>query len=341
MRSSIIVSFLFVGFLTTQECRSQIFSPQEEAPEAVNLFYLDLTPYGEWIQSEPGLYAWHPTIVDPSWRPYTRGRWVWSDYGWYWVTAEPFGWATYHYGRWFFDDNYRWIWIPDAVWGPAWVEWRCNDDYIGWAPLPPYARFHVTTGIRFTRRWSAPPVYWSFISYDHFASGHAYHNYVSESNTRRLISTTRSAGRYQIDQNRIIDQGIDRTVIERRGSSRIETAEVSETRDRGIERLTSDGTRERIEIYRPRAEDAGTATRTIKIRRTETRPSLDIDHVDRSQTIPQRDSRLERPQRREITPDRKYRTRPEFPSPKVDRMIPRRSAETRDQDRSGKRRDKF
>ncbi len=367
MKISVIVFVFLIGILTTQECRSLNLPPQEDEPEAVNLFYSDLTPFGEWIEFEPGQYAWHPSIIDPTWRPYTHGRWVWSDYGWYWITAEPFGWATYHYGRWYLDDTYGWIWIPDAVWGPAWVEWRCNDDYIGWAPLPPYARFHVTVGIRFTRRWSAPPLYWSFISYDHFASSSPYHDYVSKSNTRRLISTTRSAGRYQIDQNRIIDQGIDKALIERRTSNRIETAEVTETRERGVERSTTGGSRVRVEVYRPRPEDIGNGTRHIEARRAESRPSLDIDRVGRYRTRPQRegqsprgntqrfpqsfkmpgqqleqsrqsDQRLQRP---DVTRDRMYRSRQQFPSPKVDRMTPRRPAESRDQDRSDKRRGRF
>jgi len=34
--------------------------------------------------------------------------------------------------------------MPDDVWGPAWVEWRYDDEYIGWAPLRPmqHSMFH-------------------------------------------------------------------------------------------------------------------------------------------------------------------------------------------------------
>lgn len=357
MRTAITLLFL-AAFFAFQQSRSQDIPPQEDSPEAVNMFYSDLSPYGEWIELEPGLYAWHPSVLDASWRPYTAGHWVWSDYGWYWVSSEPFGWATYHYGRWYLDDHYGWIWIPDSVWGPAWVEWRCNDDYIGWAPLPPYARFHVTVGIRFTRRWVAPPVYWSFISYNHFTSGHHYRDYMSESNTRRLISTTRSTGRYQVDQNHIVDQGVERAFIERRTSNRIGTFEITETRERGVERQMSNGTRERVEVYRPKPGDPGTAVRRIVARRAETRPSLDIDRVERFRNVPQRDTRVSSPgdqpsrqtyempgqtsqqQRPEIKGENQNRNRSKFPSPKVERMTPRRQPQPRDQDRS-RRRDRF
>ena len=94
------------------------------------LFYGSLASHGEWIEMSYGS-VWRPHYTGHNWKPYSRGRWIWTDYGWYWNSYEPFGWATYHYGRWVYDDYYGWIWAPDDVWGPAWVEWRYDDDYIG------------------------------------------------------------------------------------------------------------------------------------------------------------------------------------------------------------------
>jgi hypothetical protein len=80
--------------------------------------------------------------VSADWRPYTVGHWVYSDaYGWTWISDEPFGWATYHYGRWTREDAQGWMWIPGGDWGPSWVVWRQTDDAIGWAALPPSAKF--------------------------------------------------------------------------------------------------------------------------------------------------------------------------------------------------------
>ena len=70
-------------------------------------------------------------------RPYTVGRWIYSDYGWYWDSREPFAWAVYHYGRWGYDPDYGWFWVPGDVWAPAWVQWRYSDNYVGWAPIGP------------------------------------------------------------------------------------------------------------------------------------------------------------------------------------------------------------
>jgi len=47
--------------------------------------------------------------------------------------------------RWF----YGWVWMPDDVWAPSWVEWRSNDYCIGWAPLTPYAIFDFSSGLHY------------------------------------------------------------------------------------------------------------------------------------------------------------------------------------------------
>src|SRR6266568_2239386 len=65
-------------------------------------FYTKLDPYGTWFETSDYGYVWQPREAESSrnWRPYTSGRWVYTDAGWTWISEEPFGWATYHYGRW-------------------------------------------------------------------------------------------------------------------------------------------------------------------------------------------------------------------------------------------------
>lgn len=112
---------------------------QARAAQTVDFFYDALDPHGDWVQTEYG-YAFRPNAArDPRWRPYTDGGWVHTDYGWTWRSEEPFGWATYHYGRWARAPRLGWVWVPGSEWGPAWVSWRRSDDFVGWAPLPPDA----------------------------------------------------------------------------------------------------------------------------------------------------------------------------------------------------------
>ena len=107
----------------------------------VSYFYDTLDSGGAWITHPRFGDVWRPT-VGHDWRPYTLGRWAYSDdFGWTWISDEPFGWAVYHYGRWSFGRDDGWVWIPGTEWGPAWVAWRHGEEAIGWAPLPPNARF--------------------------------------------------------------------------------------------------------------------------------------------------------------------------------------------------------
>lgn len=95
-----------------------------------------LASYGTWRHSSRFGDVWVPR-VSQGWRPYTDGRWMWTDDGWYWQSSEPFGWIVYHYGRWVLDDALGWVWISGDDWAPAWVVWRQGDQDVGWAPAPP------------------------------------------------------------------------------------------------------------------------------------------------------------------------------------------------------------
>lgn len=112
------------------------------AGPTIAIFYNALDADGEWADTDRYGYVWQPKAAQrsKSWRPYTDGRWQWSDYGWTWQSNESFGWATYHYGRWAKLPQLGWVWVPGSEWAPAWVSWRVRGvQYVGWAPLPPEA----------------------------------------------------------------------------------------------------------------------------------------------------------------------------------------------------------
>jgi hypothetical protein len=295
----LMMTLILIGFSNTtavfatpapQDPPREAYTPpvpqdnQAEAPASfgeAEQFYDALSPYGEWLEIDAGFHAWRPTHVEYGWRPYLHGRWAWTDYGWYWNSNEPFGWATYHYGRWYFDDNYGWVWVPDRTWGPAWVEWRYNDDYLGWAPLPPYASFSMNMGIRFTTRWFAPYHYWNFVRYGFMNSPYLYRNVVPIEFARRLMSTTRSAGRYGFENGRIINRGVEREFVERRGGfGRMDQWEVRDSRIIG-ERFVHDRNANRIDVYRPNFSADGRTHERIDARRMDRGSSLDLQKVER------------------------------------------------------------
>jgi hypothetical protein len=128
---------------------AQIGGTDDEETASYDTFYTKLEPYGAWRETSDYGYVFQPneSARSRNWRPYTNGRWVYTDAGWTWYSDEPFGWATYHYGRWTRLRHVGWVWVPGDEWAPAWVSWRKSDAYVGWAPLPPEARFDRTRGI--------------------------------------------------------------------------------------------------------------------------------------------------------------------------------------------------
>jgi hypothetical protein len=142
-RSVALASFL--GIALVSGAALEVGFPEEaEAGYDIDesYFYSSLAPHGSWVQNAQFGWVWYPNHRPRNWRPYTVGRWAWTDSGeWMWVSDEPYGWATYHYGRWFLDPFFGWVWLPGRVWAPAWVSWRDCDDYVGWAPLSPWGYY--------------------------------------------------------------------------------------------------------------------------------------------------------------------------------------------------------
>src|SRR5436305_10974693 len=103
--------------------------PSGRASVDVGFFYDDLASYGNWIDRPSYGWVWTPRAVATTWRPYQDGHWAWTDEGWVWISDEPYGWATYHYGRWYDDPEIGWSWVPGDTWGPAWVSWEASSDY--------------------------------------------------------------------------------------------------------------------------------------------------------------------------------------------------------------------
>lgn len=116
-----------------------------KTPVSLEDFVAALEPLGEWTVHERWGRAWRPRGVDRYWRPYFHGRWAPTEAGWYWVSDEPWGWATYHFGRWFLDPISGWTWLPGRRWAPAWVSWRQGKGLLAWAPLGPDGKAFAPT----------------------------------------------------------------------------------------------------------------------------------------------------------------------------------------------------
>ena len=145
-----------------------------------------LSPYGQWVYAAPYGWSWQPSegVVGPDFQPYvTNGSWVDTDDGWSFQTDWSWGDTTFHYGRWYVDPTYGWLWLPGTQWAPAWVDWRFGGGFCGWAPLgPPGYVWH-----------GGGHAAWNFVDARHFGEGRTSNWVVRQPDQihRAFTSTTR------------------------------------------------------------------------------------------------------------------------------------------------------
>ena len=185
---------------------------------SVDVFYDQLQPYGDWVDAGEYGYAWHPRDVGDDWRPYTDGHWAYTDAGWTWLSEEPYSWAVYHYGRWANVNDIGWIWVPGTEWGPAWVSFRTDKRHIGWAPLPPEARFGRET--RTISSWSDSyydigPSEYSFVEVRNFGAPRLREFIVPPRQNVTIISETTNITDIRVENNVVYNGGPQYDVITR------------------------------------------------------------------------------------------------------------------------------
>jgi len=223
----------------------------EAAPTVdVGFFYNELSPYGEWVRHPQYGWSWFPRHVPAGWRPYSLGHWVESDYGWTWASDEPFGWATYHYGRWAWDPELGWLWVPGTDWGPAWVAWQQGNGYVGWAPLPPAVGFDFGVGIRLgglSLSFGLAPRDYAFVEERRFLDSRVGGYIVPEARNITIIHNTTNITNYTVVNNQVINHGVPIERIEQatgRRAPRFRVATVTNPRGAGVQRDV-------INVYRP------------------------------------------------------------------------------------------
>ena len=212
------------------------------------VFYDRLSPHGSWTWTQ-GQYVWVPRGVDRSWRPYTRGRWVYTAAGWTWASEEPFGWATYHYGRWGYSDRMGWFWVPGNRWAPAWVAWRQDDDYLGWAPLPPtYDRGGIDININIG---NVPAYYWSVVPSRDFLAPDLDRYYVQD--RRPFFERSRPIGHTTIvNNNTVVNNIVNVQYVEEKTNTKVVEKTIKKTKN-----INQAGTMEgeALEVYEPALDE--------------------------------------------------------------------------------------
>lgn len=165
-----------VGVSTRPPPRSAPPQFEDADAEAVRLFHDVLEPYGAWVDDPRLGYVWVPSAeaVGASFVPYgTNGHWTYRQveavtaegtapfHEYVWVSDLPWGWVTFHYGRWAYAGERGWAWVAGRRYGGAWVDWRAPHDgnvAIGWGPTPPSHVWRLAPGARPTRSRAFGPL---------------------------------------------------------------------------------------------------------------------------------------------------------------------------------------
>lgn len=264
----ILLASSCIMYVPYDETRNRGTRPYEPPPRtaapvygeiSISFIYDYLGNYGYWVYYNPYGYVWIPRGVGRHWRPYTHGRWVWTEYGWTWVSHHPWGWIPFHYGRWGWDNRLGWFWVPDVVWAPAWVIWRFGDLYIGWAPLPPGVDFVPGFGLRWGRR-DLPNHYWIFIEGRRFHSNQLQSWILPPERNVTIINYTVIRDRYTVKgQNIVINDALTPQEIERltrRPVTKVSVREVRKPEEAG-------SGQDEVRIYRPQIKQEETTPKIV------------------------------------------------------------------------------
>lgn len=235
---AMLVGLLLIFAGTTQTAKAQ----QQDV--SLQSFYDELSPYGVWIKDSQYGYVWRPDVDQEEFRPYyTNGRWAMTEYGNTWVSNYDWGWAPFHYGRWVYNRYNQWVWLPDTVWGPAWVSWRSGGGYYGWAPLGP----SINIGINIGRGgYRIPDMCWNFIPYNNIYYN-SYPRYFGNRNRIYIQNTVIIKNTY-VRNNRTYYTGPRAEEVRRATNQNVTVYNVNRSSRPGATRIDNNN----INIYNPR-----------------------------------------------------------------------------------------
>jgi Family of unknown function (DUF6600) len=243
VKSSIKVVALLIVWSSGIWITAQVASAQH-GQVSFQLFYDALSPYGIWVDYPNHGYVWIPN-GDPGFGPYvTAGHWVFTDEGWTWLSDYPWGWATFHYGRWDYDSLYGWFWVPGDEWGPAWVSWRRSPGFYGWAPLRPGISVNIATGREYHDRNER----WIFVRDRDIAAPDIGRHYINRTNNSAIINNSATIMNTRKDKvrNTVYVTGPNREDVQRATHTTLNSVAIGESDHPGY--YLSNG---ELLIYRP------------------------------------------------------------------------------------------
>ena len=210
------------------------------------VFYDDLSPYGQWTNYQNYGYVWIPDAGRDFFPYSTNGHWVMTEYGWTWASDYAWGWAPFHYGRWDYDNYYGWFWVPDNEWGPSWVNWRRANGYYGWSPMRP----GVTVSLSMTGRYRDVDR-WIFVQERDFGRSDIQNRYINRRDNEMIFQNSTVINNTYIDNRRNVtySSGPRGDEVQKATGRRINNVTIRDS-DRPGERMSNS----QLQIYRPQVE---------------------------------------------------------------------------------------
>ncbi len=164
-----------------------------------------------------------------------------------WVSEYSWGWAPFHYGRWYTDPYYGPMWVPDYDWGPGWVTWRRSGDYYGWAPIGP----GVSINVAYSNGYYVPNDRWTYVRDRDFGRRDINNYYVRQSNNVTIINNSTVINNTRVDrtENVTYNAGPDRTEVEKHVGKSIAPVAVKASSTPG-----QHITKNEVQIYSPQVQ---------------------------------------------------------------------------------------
>jgi len=237
-------------------------------------FYDYLSTHGIWVYHSRYGYIWIPEVRTYNWRPYTYGQWVWTDYGWTWISSFDWGWVPFHYGRWGRDAQLGWFWVPGNLWGPAWVVWRSSHLYIGWAPLPPDVPFIPGKGIH-TLPYSLNAYNWIFINGRYFLNSRLSRYILPVERNRTIIYKTSLKARIEVENDRIINRALDESFVRSITKRRVTKYSLQDKDKAGPSKVRVN----RLEIFRPMIKTEKDAKPKVVLKKEEAKTRISKEKI--------------------------------------------------------------
>lgn len=261
------------------------------------VFYDQLSPYGDWIHDQEMGYLWLPRVAS-DFQPYsTNGHWVNTQYGNTWYSNYEWGWAPFHYGRWFYSNHYGWAWVPGYEWAPAWVSWREGGGLYGWAPLGPGMSFSINVNI--------PMRHWVFVPQRYFFHSNLNRYYRPRNTFKNFYNRTTIINNVYVYNNHNYYSGPDRRALERATRNRVVVHELKNT-SRPTKSTLSSRT---LTQYRPSVSRNNSNARPGRVVNP-SNSNANISNVRSSRTQPTNVVKNKTSNNQTVSPSRSSRTSP-------------------------------